>query len=79
MLSEQQLAELRQIIDEWRAANPTQYYVAYIRFTDFANAMRVTADPPKAPSPEAACSGCCTWTRWPGWTPSPASCRSTGR
>src|SRR4029450_8526347 len=42
-LSQKHLDELRRVIDEWRAANPTQYYVAYIRFTDFAHAMHITA------------------------------------
>jgi hypothetical protein len=41
VLSTKQLAELRQVIDQWRKDNPTQYYVGYVRFTDFANAMQV--------------------------------------
>src|SRR4051812_3662503 len=43
VLTEKQLAELRQVIADWRETNPTQYYVGYVRFTDFANAMQVTA------------------------------------
>lgn len=42
VLSEKQLQELREVIQRWRQENPTQYYVGYIRFTDFANAMHIT-------------------------------------
>jgi hypothetical protein len=43
VLSEAQLQELRGIIRQWQEENPTQYYVSHIRFTDFANSMRVSS------------------------------------
>lgn len=49
-LTQKQLAELRQIIEQWRAANPTQYYVGYVRFTDFANAMHISVGSSQAKS-----------------------------
>jgi hypothetical protein len=51
VLTEAQLAELRATIDEWVRANPQQYYVSHIRFTDFASAMKVSANTPRARSP----------------------------
>jgi hypothetical protein len=53
VLTEPQLEELRRVIEEWRAANPTQFYVSHVRFTDFANAMRVTADSARARVPSS--------------------------
>jgi hypothetical protein len=51
VLSEPQLAELRRIIEQWQTDNPTQYYVSHIRFTDFANAMRITSSSPQVKLP----------------------------
>ncbi len=35
-----QLQQLKLMVKEWRAANPNQRYVSYIRFTDFADLSR---------------------------------------
>lgn len=43
VLSDAQLRELRDVIRQWQEENPTQYYVSHIRFTDFANSMRITS------------------------------------
>jgi hypothetical protein len=43
VLSEAQLQELRGVIRQWQEENPTQYYASHIRFTDFANSMRVSS------------------------------------
>jgi hypothetical protein len=40
VLSQAQLAELGDVIQQWLEENPTQYYVSHIRFTDFANSIR---------------------------------------
>ena len=36
VLAAQQTAELRNLIQQWRQANPSQYYVADIRLSDFS-------------------------------------------
>jgi hypothetical protein len=51
VLSEAQLDELRGIIEQWRVDNPTQYYVSHIRFTDFANSMRIGSSSPQVKIP----------------------------
>src|SRR5688572_4972524 len=51
VLSQAQLDELRGIIEQWRMDNPTQYYVSHIRFTDFANSMRIGANSPQVRIP----------------------------
>ncbi len=34
-LSEDQLSQMRELIEQWRASHPHQYYVANVRFSDF--------------------------------------------
>jgi hypothetical protein len=53
VLSEPQLAELRKVIEQWQTDNPTQYYVSHVRFTDFANAMRITSSSPQVKLPSS--------------------------
>jgi hypothetical protein len=53
VLSQKQLDELAEVIEAWRKENPTQYYVSHIQFTDFASAMRITADSAKAKAPSS--------------------------
>lgn len=42
VLSQKQLVELKQLVQEWRKTHPEQYYVGYIRFTDFVHGMKIT-------------------------------------
>ena len=51
VLTEEQLAQLRNVIDEWRARNPKVRTVAYIHFHDFAKAIGHPT-PPKRRSGE---------------------------
>jgi hypothetical protein len=53
VLSKEQLQEVRQVIRDWQAKNPTQYYVSHIRFTDFADAMRITSSSPQVKLPSS--------------------------
>jgi hypothetical protein len=47
VLTQQQIDELRALIEQWRKDNPGQYYIGYIRFAEFAAYRRIDADSPQ--------------------------------
>jgi hypothetical protein len=44
VLAPKQIEELKLIIEEWRRANPGQYYVSHVRIGDITTAMRLTRE-----------------------------------
>jgi hypothetical protein len=50
-LTRQQQDQLRALIDRWLLEHPGQYYVSHVRFSDVAEAMKVTASSPEAQQP----------------------------
>jgi hypothetical protein len=50
-LTTRQVAELRDLIDQWQKDNPTQYYVSHIRFTDFGESRHIYDRTGKPPAP----------------------------
>jgi hypothetical protein len=46
-----QLDELRNLIDQWEADHPDQYYVSHARLTEFATSRGITAASPQAQVP----------------------------
>ena len=40
-LTPSQVAELRELINQWQKNNPTQYYVSHIRFMDFSESRHI--------------------------------------
>jgi hypothetical protein len=51
VLTGAQLRELRIVIRSWQEANPTQFYVSHIRFTDFAHSMGIHSGSPQVKIP----------------------------
>ena len=50
-LTPSQVAELRDLIDQWQRDNPTQYYVSHIRFLDFSESRHLYDRSGKPPPP----------------------------
>jgi len=47
-LNDEQLKELRDLIDQWRKDNPKQYYVGFVRLEDFSSFKKWQESPHKA-------------------------------
>lgn len=50
-LTQDQLKQLERLVDDWRTANPQQFYMSHIRFSEFAKFRGVTADSPEVKLP----------------------------
>jgi len=50
-LTSSQIAELKNLIDQWKKSNPAQYYVSHIRFTDFSDSRHALDRTGPSPPP----------------------------